>query len=900
MSENLSRIISSINTGKKYPALSLVKSQPEIAAAISKLIKPIDPTGFNFSSKLKDSYNDINQGQIQAISDSIMNRKKDNESILQLFPDIELAIQILVSSILSPKDMVKTEIIYKSKDAFLNSELMLKLSEVTKRNFENYYNSKDTLTDILREVLFTTGSYINVVLPENVVDEVINNNKISTESLSRSLNNLFKFSKSTDGDKISVKNIGILGSPVVDRINVSTESIDNDISFTHNDKTDKLLLEVTDNPHLLKLPLVKKANIKNFIRNKVRGVSLEDDNKLSEFQFSTIAYKGNQTNTELFVSIPQQVDTKRKAIGRPLILKLPSESVIPVFVPGNEKEHVGYFVVIDIDGNPITSESNLKFTSGLSNLITQSNNSQGLSSLLINKAKNNLQANSANSSIVLDNIMRVYSSVVESDLVNRLRNGVYGIETSIGGNEEIYRIMLARALANKYTRLVYIPNEYVTYFAFKHYTNGVGKSYLDDVKILTSLRAILLFAKVMAETKNAINISHVNMTLDPNDPDPQKTIEVAIHEIIKMRQNYFPLGINTPVDLVNWVQRAGLEFSFEGHPGLPQTKFDFETKNLQHTVPDTELDELLRKQTYMAFGLTPEVIDQGFNVEFATTIVSNNILLSKRVLQLQIMFVKLLTEWCQKLLSNDVVTRKEFKEVLKENKAIIEKSLTDEEKQSFVQNENQFYEDLIDRYIDNLELDLPKPDETSLKTQVEAFDEYTEALDKALEYWVSSNIITNDVSGNINSNVDSVKAVLKAYFIRKWMSENNFMPELADIVTSDEDGDPNLDLYNINKQHIESVGKSIIVFIKKLKAFKAAANKDLENMDVEAGMTDSSSDTSTDDGGSGGDDFGMGGFDMGGDMGLGDEGGDGSQEQSTTDEASTAEEPANPDENSQI
>lgn len=899
MSENLSRIISSINTGKKYPALSLVKSQPEIAAAISKLIKPTDPTGFSFNSKLKDSYNDINQGQLQAISDSIINRKKDNESILQLFPDIELAVQILVSSILSPKDMVKTEIIYKSKDSFLNSELMLKLSDVAKKNFEDYHRSKEILPNILREVLFTTGSYINVVLPENIVDEVINNNKsISTESITKSLENLFRFSKATDNQKLSVKNIGILGSPVANKINISTESIESDITISEENRVEKLLLEVTDNPHLLKLPNVKKANIKNFLRNKIGDVSLEDNTsnqKLSEFEFSTIAYKGNQTNTELFVSIPQQSETKRKAIGRPLVIKLPSESVIPVFVPGNEKDHVGYFVVIDIDGNPITSESNLKYTNGLHNLISQANNSQGLSSLLINKAKSNLQANADNSSIVLDNAMRVYANIVESDLVNRLRNGVYGIETSIGGNEQIYRIMLARALANKYTRLVYIPNEYVTYFAFKHYVNGVGKSYLDDVKILTSLRAILLFAKVMAETKNAINISHVNMTLDPNDPDPQKTIEVAIHEIIKMRQNYFPLGINTPVDLVNWVQRAGLEFSFEGHPGLPQTKFDFETKNLQHTVPDTELDELLRKQTYMAFGLTPEVIDQGFNVEFATTIVSNNILLSKRVLQLQNMFVTLLTDWCQKLLTNDVVARKEFKQVLRENKAIVEKTLTDEEKTSFSEDENKFYNYLIDKYIENIELDLPKPDETSLKTQVEAFDEYSEALEKALEYWVSSNIITNDVSGNVNSNVDSVKAVLKAYFIRKWMSENNFMPELADIVTSDEDGNPNLDLYNINKQHIESVGKSIIVFIKKMKAFKAAANKDLEDMDVEAGMTDSSSDTSTDDGGSGGDDFGMDDLGMGG-----DEGGDGSQEQSTTDETSTTEEPANPDENTQI
>jgi hypothetical protein len=101
------------------------------------------------------------------------------------------------------------------------------------------------------------------------------------------------------------------------------------------------------------------------------------------------------------------------------------------------------------------------------------------------------------------------------------------------------------------------------------------------------------------------------------------------------------------------VQRAGFEFTFEGHPGLPQTKFDFETKNLQHTVPDTDFMEQLRKQTIMAHSLSPEVVDSGFSAEFATTVVANNILLSKRVLQIQEKFTPQLTDFARKLLQHD-------------------------------------------------------------------------------------------------------------------------------------------------------------------------------------------------------------------------------------------------------
>jgi hypothetical protein len=168
--------------------------------------------------------------------------------------------------------------------------------------------------------------------------------------------------------------------------------------------------------------------------------------------------------------------------------------------------------------------------------------------------------------------------------------------------------------------------EFVSYFAFDYYENGIGKSLLDNLKIITSIRAILMFARVMAHLKSSINITTVNLTLDEHDPDPQRTVEIAIHEVLRMRQQYFPLGINSPTDLVDWVQRAGVEFSFEGHPGLPNTKFDFDIKNMQHTIPPSDFEEELRKQTYMALGLSPETVDNGFNSEFATTVVANNIL----------------------------------------------------------------------------------------------------------------------------------------------------------------------------------------------------------------------------------------------------------------------------------
>lgn len=864
--ESIKSVIEAVNSGKRYPVLQLVKSNPEAAAVISKLSKPRDPSEFDL--KNKQSYYNLNQSQVQAISDNIKGRVNDNKNILQLFPDIELAIQILISSILSPKDMVSTEIIYKAKDTLLPAELTLKLNDIIASHFNTYYNIKNELTDCLRDTLFETGSYVKAVIPEGILDEIINQNTfISTEALAEVF--------TPKGDLV---NIGILGNPGGTSQRSALEAFIGD--FKVNDYNPKLqpdddklktvledTLDITDNYKLLKLPQVieahNQAKLKTMIRPKRRVAAEAQDKKISGQELAGLIYKGPHAKSDEFVVIPGRNNAKRKSVGRPMVLKLPSESVIPVYIPGNETKHIGHFVLIDIDGNPVTIAGNTEHLSNLNTAFDQNQQqATSLSSLLLTRAKKNL----TNSDAVptLDQITKVYSNILEKDLVERLRNGMYKTNVTLSDNNEVYRVMLARALANQYTRLVYIPGNLVTYFAFKHFDNGVGKSYLDNIKVLCSLRAILLFSKVMAMTKNSIAVTRVNMTLDPNDPDPQKTIEIAAHDIIKMRQQYFPLGINSPVDLVDWIQRAGFEFSFEGHPGLPQTKFDFENKQMQHTLPDNDLDENLRKQTYMSVGLSPEVVDNGYSSEFATTVISNNILFSKRVIQLQTIFSEQLSDYGRKLVLNDTVIMNELIEALKENKGQVEKYLTDEEKVEFQQNPNTFLEDILERFVESLIMDLPKPDITSIATQSEAFDQYVESLDKTLDAWVSSEFATSDLVGDISSNIDSIKAVVKNYYIRQWMSQNGFMTELNDIVTSDEDGHPTLDLYNISKGHLEGLIKSSLRFIESLQGAKDAANADLSNMNVEEGETDSSNDDSSDS--SGGDEFGDMGMDDFGDM----------------------------------
>jgi len=838
-----SDVIKQANSGKKYPAIKLVKDNPEIASLVSKLVKRRDTSKFDLDKEKTAQY--LDRSQLEEISNTIKTNIVDNESIVQLFPDIELSIQILISSILSPKDMTNSKLIYKVENPIVSNDLSTKINEIIKSHMNQYHHIEKDLSGMLRDSLFTKGSYVKLVIPESIVDEVINSNTLSTESLQE------VFSKDFE------EHLGILGSPKEQKSKITMEdmfSVGSISAYTPKIQDDdtklqnalESLIEITDNYKILKLPKMLSKVTSAKVKGVIRGNVASESTKLTNMQVSSALYKGSNKESEHFVIMPEPSIAKRKSVSRPLVMKVSTEAIIPVYTPGDESNHIGYFMILDAEGNPVSVDVNANYSSDLQSLLSASKNTDnnGLSSLLISKAKSNLVGNKR--APTLNQITTIYGSIIERNLVSRLRNGIYNSTLKVSNSQDIYRVMLARSLEDKFTRMVYVPVELIGYLAFKYNNNGTGRSYLDDVKVLTSLRAMLLFSKVMAMTKNAINLTRVNMTLDPRDPDPEKSIEIAMHEIAKTRQQYFPLGINSPVDLVDWIQKAGFEFSFEGHPGLPDTKFDFETKNIQRDVPDSDLDELLRKQTYMAFGLSPEVVDNGFTGDFATTVIANNLLLAKRIYQLQITFTEYLGDIIRKITLSDPIIIDEIKSLVEENKESIVKGLSDDEKARYQANKDTYMDTLIEDHISLLEVDLPQPDTVTLENLSESFDQYVDSLEKAIDAVISTDSITTEMTGDIADHIDSIKSITKNYYIRKWMSTNGFLPELSEITTTDEDGNPSLDLFEISKDHIEGVIKSTIKLVTNIKPVKDDINNQLENLD-KADDTDTDTESGTDD-----------------------------------------------------
>ena len=866
-----------MNNGGRFPAYSLVKNNPVQAATISKLVSPRVPQRESIHTAYQSQ-----QNQLYGISNEIQSRITDNQNILQIFPDIELAVQILVSCILSPKDMVQTQVIYGFSDKVLPPHVSAAVLQEVQTQLETHHKVADELPEILRDMLFETGSHAKMVLPESAVDEIINQpSMITTESLNAI------WDKETKG----LRPLGILGSPDWDD---RPKTVLEQFTSNHYSSVSRAyplgdidgttislegLVEVSDNYSQFKVPALLEAareqRIKELVRPSLsKGLRLAQESqanrtRLTDNQFRSALFKGAQSKTESFIRIPERDSLKRKSIGRPLVQHVPSEAVIPVYAPGNEKKPLGYFVLVDDEGHPLTVKSQRQIFNQAQQVISSTNNNSSgqssMTSLLIQKARNNLAGNQKVTQ--LEQLSQIYSQIVEQDLLKRLRNGVVGTEATISNNEDVYRMMLARSMCSMMTRLIYVPKELMTYFAFKYHDNGVGKSLMDDVKMLCSMRAILLFSKVQAQAKSSIAITEVNMSLDPRSPDPMKDIEMATDLISKTRQQYFPLGANSAPELLDWIHRAGFELHFEGHPALPQTKFQFNTKNFDRTEPNADLDEGLRKQTYMAFGLSPELLDTGFDAEFAATVTANNILLSKRTMQYQDTLSKLLSSHAKVLVLSDMVIMVAISDIISANEESIVASLAEEDKEKYTVNPLLWKENLINQVVNTLVLEFPKPELTALNTQLEAFKKYDEAMEETLKYWVSSEMMTSGMAGEISTYADDIAKVLKAHFMRQWMSKEGFMTELADVVGTDDEKKPLIDIYGVNQEHMKGLMLSALRYIKAMTPAIDATNTDLANLAPAEGSGEGSSsfDSGSSDGGEGDgggmDDFGMGGMD---------------------------------------
>lgn len=794
-------------------------------AIASKMVK-----GDETNAALDDKDNIDNRNHDIFVKTSIsksIERIRDNQNILELLPDTKLAIEIIIGTILSPKDLMAPTLTFKLEGKTFDHRVMPIVTYI-EDYFKNTYKLEDQLEEMLWDILGRRGSYPIAILPETAVDYLINSNtNVTLESVQHHVY--------TAGNG-EMAGMGYLGHSDADTPSMEHLSLTDFISHTLADTPkpskqkvgpDSFLLDVLDNFDFLKLPLLRNKISKQAssaavlkARQTVNSETLRDYTVTSlENVTLSIGNKDRRTEAERadlaklyphrdFIHTPiQRVRGRdaldRETVGHPLTLRIPTEACIPVYTPYDTKEHIGYFIALDNVGNPIR----LSEIDNIHRMLTVNSNavSNGdMVSHLLQSATNHQSTGSNLQGInLIDGIDRasyVYQEVVEKQLLEKIARGTVGTGYSLGNLDVPMSLMMARSLAGKRTQLLYVPSEVLAYLAVDFDDSGLGKTLLDDGKLIASMRSMNLVVNSMASTKNAITKRVLDIALDPAEKNPQKAVATIIQEYVKGTQGDYPLT-NNPVDQINYLQTAGVMVRTQEHPRLPNTNVGVDYLDNQYKPIDVTYDELLKKLHMQGIGLPTEIIEGAGAVDFAAQAILSNVLTARRIAMLSRKFTTPLSEFVRKYIYNSAVLTDGICKLMETNGIKLVRS----NGEPLPPGETLTY------FIRALEVELPSPDTTKIKEQREAYDAQSDFYEEALKNFLSEEWLSEAELGELGGSdtIMRTSKYLKAHFMRKWMKSNNVCGEVFDVIGSDVTGKPLIDFMAEKNDHMEGLMQSL-------------------------------------------------------------------------------------------
>lgn len=688
-------------------------------------------------SNSKNKIKNIDYDKLKAIVESNSSKINDAKGIMELLPDLYLVKEVLIASILSPKDLSDTDLSIK-----IDKDAPAEIAEIVRVHLSSTYNLNSKLSEILGEALFEIGSYSLLALPANTISNLINTHNISLEDISGNGIN-----------DVKLPPIGILKG------NNDTLYCMEDLSIENgNRKLEISKMEISDNIQYLATPMAQSLKRKNILTNRLKDVygleGINDKDKTNNVYLKRRTLKEDQIN------IKKEEKITENNIN-PIVLNLPAESVIPVSVPGEPENHVGYYIVIDKNGHPIKTTKNSSQFKDLNDRLERSILDKGASNVVTTSLIGTIKKD--DSGVFTKPLLDSYINGIEKELKNAVKDGIHNGNVEVSAPENLYRLMFARQLENQLTRIIYVPSEMLTYIAFNYDEMGLGISLIEKTKMYASLRAILLFAKMMASIKNSVPSRTLSIVLDDDDSDPQGTIEKILSEYAALQANGLPVGKLSPTDIVDALQKAGVQIKIDGGELFPNTGIEVEDHNADIPIPNSDLSDDLKHAHYSGLGVSPESVDASLELDFATTATASNLLQSKRVMIVQKSYVKHLSDFIHSYIFAGGPLFKQIKD-------------------KYNENENNIL--TLEEVINSITVLFPKADTAFIKAQNEAFNDYSEFIETAIELYISEEMLVDMLDGEFTTDsIESVKVSLLSFLKRQYLDSQNMLPEMANIIT---------------------------------------------------------------------------------------------------------------------
>lgn len=828
---------------------------------------------------------------IQPSHEKIASVKFDNKRFKSVAPEIENAALILVSSILSPNDLQDSGLQFSLENEHISDTIKEDILNEITNYFNNDFDIGNKLSEWIKECLFGCGSQPVLVLPdfkfdelkssaygttaslENYVVSIIDQsvytnvagmenlvpNKIDqllfyagenitsvkqlsaedkkrfdkeiTEPIKIDLLNLLSDEMSQlfprVKDKTDAKKIDQLRDTFVSELTAAIE--DTTINITTKMK-DGDVFRITENPKILRFHNQFSMNKKYDLANRLHNF-MDEDNRV---------YKA-----EPVVAITSETkgDGKRSKTF-PTVMVLPPESVKPVCIPGNNKEHVGYFIVLDQFGHPLVAEENP---------LDQSSCGDGYGSAAFDAFFSSRNIRSL-SSLTNGSKGLIVSKIFEHILDKYLKSKVADIglgDMDVSQLSSITQVMLRRLLYHKQTIMIFVPEPYITYYAFDYRPDGTGKSKLEDAAFILHLRTTYLVTKILAMQKNAIARQTVSFDLTDKTADPEQVVEQMRNTFVSSASTSFTAN---PSEIIRTAADRSVRFMpTNGYPGIENFKVESDTDSSGRVEGgDDNLLDTLNTLWIDFLDVPHDALNKLGENEYARSIVANHLFFAKKILKYHGQLETLDDKFVRSVIRYAKPLRSSIAKLL--NKDGSNSDITPTTTGTDASKID------IDDIIDSICTSLPTPKIAPDKAQFAEIKEYMDNIDELVNRLISSEMVPGD-DQDIKNSVDVLKAMFKSK-LTKQFTEIVGIDTIFDIPTLDDTLPVQSELLSIY-----SIAKNLS------QMFKSAATALDVNKDTEEEFANT--DSGGGDMGGFGDDMGMDdSMDMGGDMSMGDMGSD--------------------------
>lgn len=785
----------------------------------------------------------VNPETLQMFGENVARRRAENKRLLEVVPDFNSIVKLVVAGAQSPNTLERG----KFKFSFPGESKLPEIVRATVlRHVEGYaeakYQYSNNLEKEIAEMLAKSGSVFKVILPPSKIQKIVrSSSNFSMESLVGVDKGLFNY---VDNELIP-ESLGIFADPDSDK-GFSMEnlfdknlahSIDSPPKF--KDFGENVDIKMIDNPIYLHNQEIEAAYAEQAIQEMYKSIydevddadySLEDNTSnryvYKEGEKNTfrlpirkIKFQGRDANDVLDVDSVEweeegeEHDTSYLNLMSPTVSNWPPESVIVCHRKGNPNQRLGYLGIIGKGGSPLTIEDDSAILRVRTDRAMRDSGTQNMLMRIRNDMYGSREERDSGR-ILAENheeILNHFKYKMNSFLMKSLSNGVLGKTAEIVPTDEALLNMFYQALDEQSIRVVFIPERLCQHYAFEYDEYGMGKTMFDDGRLLFNMKAALVYAQTYAAITSARPIKDVTITIDPNSPDPKKEAIQRIEALLRAEHMAMPWVNISESNLERNTLLAGMNITFTGNDNLPQSNTEVKETSRQLNQIDRDITELIDDTCYKALGWTKEVANWFGDMDIATTVISNNLQVARRIQHIQNILIDLTQSFILKTLPIDGEFLGRVIADLMENKKEGVKYL----KELGGKDTKDFYKALKKRMptiLREMTIELPRPDTSVINAKRRELDDFLSMLDAVLEGYINEDMF--DDTEEMRNHIRSKKSIIRSGLIRWFNQSRDAIPELNALF--DVDGES--PLTEEHNEYLDKLGNAILKATKKLKA----------------------------------------------------------------------------------